>query len=76
MIDTHKDKYEQSEKGAATAYIVHLVKEEGGRFLKELEGGRSWVEVDEATAREKVSHAFRSRRYVCQATLKKDKHTS
>jgi hypothetical protein len=65
MIDTYKDKYEQSEKGAkvaVSAYIVHLVKEEGGRFLKKLEDGRSWVEVDEATARVKVNNAFRTRR--------------
>ena len=73
MIDTYKHKYEQSEKGVITGYIVHLVKEEGGRFLKEFED-RGWVEVDEATARAKVSHAFRSRRNVGQATLKKDKN--
>jgi hypothetical protein len=65
MIDIHKDKYEEIEKGAkvaAIAFIVHLVKEEGRRFLKELENGRSWVEVDEATARWKVNNAFRTRR--------------
>jgi hypothetical protein len=69
MIDTHKDKYEQ--KGAkriVSAYIVRLVKEEGGRFLKEVEHG-GWVEVDDDTARTKVSHAFRARRG-CKAPAK------
>jgi hypothetical protein len=73
MIDKHIDKYEQNEKGAkaiASAYIVRIVKEEGGRFLKEWEDG-GWVEVDEATARAKVGHTFRARRGVFQATLKK-----
>jgi hypothetical protein len=79
MIDTHKDKYDQGGKGAkvaAMAFIVHLVKEDGGRFLKESENGRSWVEVDEATALAKVGNAFRTQRRVRQATLKKDKSTA
>jgi hypothetical protein len=77
MLDKHIDKYDRGEKGAKyyTAYLVHLVKEGGGRFLMELEDG-GWVEVDEATAREKVSRAFRTRRKVLQATLKKDKSTA
>jgi hypothetical protein len=76
MLDKHIDKYDRGEKGAGfTAYIVHLVKVGGGRFLVELEDG-GWVEVDEATAREKVSRAFRNRRKVLQATLKKDKSTA
>jgi hypothetical protein len=74
MLDKHMGKYDdRGEKGAKfTAYILHLVKEGGGRFLMELEDG-GWVEVDEATAREKVSRAFRHRRKVLQATLKRDK---
>jgi hypothetical protein len=63
MLDKHFGKYD-------TAYIVHLVKEEGGRFLKELEDG-GWVEVDEATARAKVNNAFRALR-----KLKKNKRTA
>jgi hypothetical protein len=79
MIDAHKDKYEKDEKGAkvvATASIVDLVKEEGGRFLKESEDGRWWVEVDEATARAKVNNAFRTQRRVRQSNLKTDKSTA
>jgi hypothetical protein len=77
MLDKHMGKYnDRGEKGAKfTAHILHLVKEGGGRFLMELEDG-GWVEVDEATAREKVSRAFRTRRKVLQATLKKDKSTA
>jgi hypothetical protein len=78
MLDKNMDKYEQGEKGAkgiVSAYIIHIVKEEGGRFLKELEDG-GWVEVDDATARAKVNHAFRARRGVFQANLKKEKITA
>ena len=84
MIDNHiiGEKHDQDgntsskfAKKHPTIYIIHLVKGEGGRFLKKLEDG-GWVEVDEATARAKVSHAFRTRRQVYQATLKKDKSTA
>jgi hypothetical protein len=78
MLDSHMDKYGKGEKGDnvfVPAYIVYIVKEEGGRFLKELQDG-GWVEVDEATAQAKVSQAFRSRRQVFQATLKKDTSTA
>jgi hypothetical protein len=64
MILKDMDKYDKGGNGdkvIVTACIVHLVKEEGGRFLKELEGG-GWVEVDAAAARSKVSQAFRTRR--------------
>jgi hypothetical protein len=72
ILDTHTELYDKSEKGAKSAvmaYIVHLVKEEDGRFLKELEDG-GWVEVDEATAQAKVGRAFRTRRSALRATLK------
>ena len=81
MIDNHiiGEKHDQGGNGGSkyslTIYIVHLVKEEGGRFLKELEDG-GWAEVEETAARAKVSHAFRTRRQVYHATLKKDKSTA
>jgi hypothetical protein len=78
ILDKHINKYEQGKKGTKSkvpAYIVHIVQVEGARFLMELEHGE-WVEVDEATAREKVSHAFRGRRGVFQAALKMDKVTA
>jgi hypothetical protein len=75
ILDKHMDLYDNSEKGDkpnVMAYIVRLVKEEDGRFLKELEDV-GWVEVDEATARAKVGRAFRTRRSALRAALKKDK---
>jgi hypothetical protein len=75
MLDKHIGKSDSDEKSASakvSACIVRLVKKEGGRFLKELNDG-GWFEVDEATARAKVSHAFRTRRKAFQATLKTDK---
>jgi hypothetical protein len=78
MVEKHLNKYDEGDKGvkyAVTAYIVHLLNEEGGRFLKGLEDG-GWVEVDEATARSKVSHTFRTQRKVLQATRQKGKSTA
>jgi hypothetical protein len=58
------------DKTVITSEIMAIIKEGGGRFLK-TEGG-SWVEVDDNVAREKVSHAFRSRRrIIAKATLEK-----
>jgi hypothetical protein len=78
MVERNMDRYEEGNRGAkyaVVASITYLLKEEGGRFLKETEDG-GWVEVDEATARLKISHAFRSRRKALHATLKKGKSTS
>jgi hypothetical protein len=79
MLEKHMDKYGQQskmgEKNKVSACIVHMVKEEGGRFLKELKDG-GWVEVDEATARAKVSHSFRARIRLFQAAVKKGKITA
>jgi hypothetical protein len=78
MVGKNMDRYDEGNRGvkyAVAASIVYLLKEEGGRFLKETEDG-GWVEVDEATARSKISHAFRSRRKALHATLKKGKSNS
>eukprot|EP00934_Nitzschia_sp_Nitz4_P006612 Nitzschia sp. Nitz4//scaffold269_size25945//7078//8808//NITZ4_008287-RA/size25945-processed-gene-0.25-mRNA-1//-1//CDS//3329544961//6602//frame0 len=40
--------------------IVSLIHESGGRFLRQDSQSKSWVEVDDAEAREKVSHWFRN----------------
>jgi hypothetical protein len=47
------------------------MKEDGGRFLKGLKDG-GWVEVDKATAKAKVSQAFRSRRLVVKTSVSSD----
>jgi hypothetical protein len=78
MLDSHIEKFGNGRNGGkvfSPVHIVHILKEDGGRFLKELEDG-GWVEVDEATAQAKVSQAFRTRRQVFQATLNKDKSTA
>jgi hypothetical protein len=75
MLDKNSEKYARGGNGGkaiVATYMVQLVKEEGGRFLKELQDW-GWVEVDEATAQAKVSQAFRTRRQVFQAALKKNK---
>jgi hypothetical protein len=56
-------------KTVLTHTIVNLVHQEKGRFLKRDESSSSggglqvgcWQEVDDVTARKKVSHAFRSK---------------
>jgi hypothetical protein len=78
MLEKHIDYYDRGGRGSKTAvsvFIVHLVHQEGGRFLRELEGG-GWAEVDEAAALAKVNNAFRTRRQAWQANLKKEKGTT
>jgi hypothetical protein len=48
--------------------IVEIIKGSGGRFLKRKEGGLEWVEVDDALARKKVSHAFRNQKQSSKAS--------
>ena len=68
MIDEHKDQYDSAsklEKTNIAKKVVQLVQASQGRFLKRDEGedgGGFWIEVDDETAREKVSHSFRNRR--------------
>jgi hypothetical protein len=68
ILELHRQQYDQGEKSGKTviaADIVRIVKGEGGRFLKQNDHGLpGWVEVDDASARMKVSHAFRTRRSV------------
>jgi hypothetical protein len=72
LIEDNRSLHQSSakaEKTVLTRTIVNLVHQEKGRFLKRDEsssGGSEllvgcWQEVDEETARKKVSHAFRSK---------------
>ena len=76
MIDEHKDQYDSAsklEKTNIAKKVVQLVQASQGRFLKRDEGedgGGFWIEVDDETAREKVSHSFRNRRQA-EATLRR-----
>jgi len=66
MIDLYMQRYEAAgrlEKTCIADLIVRTVKDgNGGRFLKKEEGEDFWIEVDDATARKKVAHAFRNLR--------------
>jgi hypothetical protein len=65
LIAFKQDRYEASERWEKTVIaeeIVSIIREHGGRFLKLNPTAQEWVEVDSETAREKVSHTFRSRR--------------
>jgi hypothetical protein len=63
ILDMYQDPYEGAkkfQKMEISETVVHLVKKYHGRFLKQ--DGAGWVAVDDTTARDKVSHAFRTRR--------------
>ena len=63
LLDEHLDRYESlrlKAKSIVIAEMVDLIHAEGGRFLMK-ENGLVWAEVDDKQAREKVSHAFRTR---------------
>lgn len=64
IIEEHWDEYDKSSKAEKTALatrIVNLVKQDG-RFLKFNEEMNGWEEIDDKSARIKVSMAFRSKR--------------
>jgi hypothetical protein len=64
VVDLYMLKYTaaiRTEKTRITEGIMHMVQGSAGRFLRR-DDGMNWEEVDDATAREKVAHAFRNRR--------------
>ena len=42
--------------------IISIIRESGGRFLKQSKNKRDWVEVSDVAAREKIAHWFRHAR--------------
>jgi hypothetical protein len=63
ILDNYQDSYEGAkkfEKQEISETVVRLVKKYHSRFLKQ--DGAGWVTVDDTTARDKVSHGFRTRR--------------
>jgi hypothetical protein len=63
LAEERMSRYERAskwEKTVIASEIIAIIQERHGRFLK-MEHG-SWGQVDGEAAREKVSHAFRSRR--------------
>ena len=65
LVDFHRKKYLQSkrfDKCVIAKQIVRVIKETSGRFLKRAGDGLDyWVVVSDEVAREKVSHALRSK---------------
>jgi hypothetical protein len=64
LLDHYQRAYETAkkfEKMEVAQTVVDLVHNSHGRFLKQ--DGAGWVEVDAMVARDKVSHAFRTRRH-------------
>jgi hypothetical protein len=63
LLDHYQQAYETAkkfEKMQVAQKVVAIVHDYSGRFLKQ--EGAGWIEVEETVAREKVSHAFRTRR--------------
>lgn len=62
-MDRYQNAYERAHKShkiKISGQILDAVAEYGGRFLKQ--EGAGWAEVEDNIAREKVAHAFRTRR--------------
>jgi hypothetical protein len=71
IIETHLDMYDgfsKVEKTELASRIVDGMHKSGGRFLKW--DGTGWIEIDDKTARSKVSMAFRSKRRTVQTHTK------
>ena len=60
----HRKEYQSATtretKTSITIRIVNQIRDNGGRFLKQNETSGDWMDVGDAYAREKVSHALRS----------------
>jgi hypothetical protein len=64
IVENHRDVYERTsalDKTLVASRIVEILKQSGGRFLKQ-QYGACWEEVDDDTARDKVGHFFRNKR--------------
>ncbi len=63
VLDYYQDAYERAikfQKRNISQRILEMVAEYGGRFLRQ--EGAGWIQVNESVARDKVAHAFRTRR--------------
>jgi hypothetical protein len=56
------DELPRREKATVTQQVIVEVKQGGSRFLKQVDGGGVWQEVNDVAARKKVSHDFRTLR--------------
>lgn len=72
IVDSYHGEYEKLQKMEKTNFskmIVEQFKCGGNRFMKQDDGG--WVEVDDETARSKVSHTFRNHRLAARVHEKR-----
>ena len=65
FVESTAEQYEngvKAEKYVIARTVVKLVKEKGGRFLRQSKNNSEgcWVEVDDDAAHEKISHDFRN----------------
>jgi hypothetical protein len=75
LLDANLARYEAvklKEKSITIGEMVDAITISGGRFLKQESG--VWVEVDEKIAREKVSHAFRTRIRIASTEAEKEEN--
>jgi hypothetical protein len=63
LIEVNGPRYDEAskfEKTVVAEAIMAMIRDIGGRFLKQGEAG--WMEVADDTARDKISHSFRNQR--------------
>ncbi|KAL3933413.1 MAG: hypothetical protein SGBAC_010411 [Bacillariaceae sp.] len=75
IIETHREEYQtapsRDSKTTITCRIVAMIRESGGRFLKQNAKTNQWEDVGDGYAREKVSHALRSAKDPNRPRIKK-----
>jgi hypothetical protein len=77
ILDMYQESYEcakKFQKMEISETVVQSVQKYHGRFLKQ--DGAGWVMVDDITARDKVSHAFRTRRGTSSLLSPATSHTT
>ena len=65
LISVHYTKYDRAgrvEKSTICSWIMGMIHQKGGRFLKKDQKTGCWSEIPETKALEKISHAFRNYR--------------
>jgi len=74
LIQDHRASYQDAtkriEKSSITQKIVSAVSAVGGRFVRFEQDQSLWVELSDAEAHEKVSHALRSAKQIPKVTRK------
>ncbi|KAL3935758.1 MAG: hypothetical protein SGBAC_008788 [Bacillariaceae sp.] len=64
IVDEHKERYlseKRDKKRAIVEEVLDIIQKNGARFLKRIDHGEYWREVESTVSFEKVSHALRSK---------------